>query len=247
MEIIPAIDIRGGRCVRLVQGDYARETVFGDDPVAMVKRWVGQGARWLHVVDLDGAKEGRPVNDELVRRIVRESGADVQVAGGVRDAAAIDRWAEAGAARIVLGTLAVEQPYAVEAAVQRHGERIAVAVDVKGGRAAVKGWLETSDTPAAEFMRATARRGVRHFIYTDISRDGMLQHIDFEALRAMLGALAETGTQSRMIYSGGVTSVEDIIALAQHDLEGAIVGRALYDGRIDLPQAVLALSTGDGT
>jgi phosphoribosylformimino-5-aminoimidazole carboxamide ribotide isomerase len=247
MEIIPAIDIRGGRCVRLVQGDYGRETVFGDDPVAMAKRWVASGARRLHVVDLDGAKEGRPVNDDLVGRIVRESGADVQVAGGVRDAAAIDRWAAAGAARIVLGTVAVEQPDAVAAAVARHGDKIAVAVDVKGGKAAVRGWLETSETPAADFVRATARRGVRHFIYTDISRDGMMQHIDFEALHAMLQVLADTGTSARMIYSGGVTSIQDIIALSTHDLEGAIVGRALYDGRIDLQQAILALATGDGT
>jgi len=247
MEIIPAIDIRGGRCVRLVQGDYARETVFGDDPVAMAKRWVSLGARWLHVVDLDGAKDGRPVNDAIVARIVRESGADVQVAGGVRDAAAIDRWTRAGAARVVLGTLAVEQPDAVEAAVVRHGEKIAVAVDVKDGKAAVKGWLETSGTSPADFLREMARRGVRHFVYTDISRDGMLQHIDFAALEAMLAVLRETGTPARMVYSGGVTSIPDVVALASHNLEGAIVGRALYDGSLDLEQALLALATGDGT
>jgi phosphoribosylformimino-5-aminoimidazole carboxamide ribotide isomerase len=247
MEIIPAIDIRGGKCVQLVQGDYGRETVFGDDPVAMAHRWVTQGARRLHVVDLDGAKEGRPVNDALVRRIVRECGADVQVAGGVRDAGAIDQWAQAGAMRIVLGTLAVREPDAVSAAVRAHGERIAVAVDVKDGKPATEGWLGTGDGRADDFVRAMALREVRHFIYTDVSRDGMMQHIDFAALHAMLGVLIDTGTPAQMIYSGGVTAIADVVALAEHDLEGVIIGTALYDRSISLPDAIAALATGDGT
>ncbi|HYM16334.1 MAG TPA: 1-(5-phosphoribosyl)-5-[(5-phosphoribosylamino)methylideneamino]imidazole-4-carboxamide isomerase [Dehalococcoidia bacterium] len=247
MELIPAIDIRGGRCVRLVQGDYGRETVFSDDPLAVALSWVRQGARWLHVVDLDGAREGHPVNDALVRRIVQESGADVQVAGGVRGAAAIDRWVEAGAARVVLGTLAVEWPDAVAVAVAAHGDRIAVALDVKDGRAAAKGWLETSQMPIAELLGQVVDAGVRHLIYTDISRDGMMSHVDFAALDAVRDALAAAGGHAGLVYSGGVTSITDIIALAQHDLEGVIVGRALYDGSIDLPQALLALATGDGT
>ncbi len=247
MEIIPAIDIRGGKCVRLVQGDYGRETVFGDDPLAMAQRWVEQGARRLHVVDLDGAKEGRPVNDAVVREIVRECGADVQVAGGVRDAAAIDRWAEAGAMRIVLGTLAVREPDAVSAAVRKHGERVAVAVDVKDGKPATEGWLGTGDGSAEDFVRAMALSDVRHFIYTDVSRDGMRQHIDFAALHTMLGVLAETGTPAEMVYSGGVTSIADVVALAEHELEGVIIGTALYDGGIRLRAAIAALATGDGT
>ncbi len=129
MEIIPAIDIRGGRCVQLVQGDYARETVYGDDPVAMAKRWASMGATSIHIVDLDGAREGQPVNDNAVRRIIAEAGVRVQVAGGIRDLDAIDRWAESGAGRIVLGTLAVEQPDVVAEATRRHGDRIAIAVD----------------------------------------------------------------------------------------------------------------------
>jgi phosphoribosylformimino-5-aminoimidazole carboxamide ribotide isomerase len=247
MELIPAIDIRGGKCVRLVQGDYARETVFSDDPVATAKQWAEQGAARIHVVDLDAAREGRPVNDGVIRRIVAGSGAAVQVAGGVRDAAAIDRWADAGAARIVIGTLAVEQPAAIEAAVAKHGGRIAIAIDVKAGRPATKGWLESGDASAEDLVRDLAVRGARHFIYTDISRDGLMQHLDYTSLRRMLDVLAATGTPSTLIYSGGVTSIEDVIALDEYGLEGAIVGRALYDGRIDLRAALDALTTGNGT
>ena len=247
MEIIPAIDIRGGRCVQLVQGDYARETVYGDDPIAMAKRWAREGATRIHVVDLDGAREGRPVNDGAVRRIIDEAGLQVQVAGGIRDLDAIDRWAAAGAARIVLGTLAVEQPDAVTEATRRHGDRIAIAVDARDGRAAVKGWLETSETPVDDFVRDMTRREARHFIYTDIARDGMLQHLDFNAVHHLLAVLEDTGTPSTLIYSGGVTSIEDIVALNEHALEGAIVGTALYDGRLDLRAALDVLFTGDGT
>lgn len=247
MDIIPAIDIRAGRCVQLVQGDYGRETVFGDDPVAMARRWVEQGARRLHVVDLDAAKEGRPVNDAIVRRIVSEAAVPVQVAGGVRDAASIQRWADAGASRIVIGTLAVEQPDAIAAAVIEHGNKIAVAIDVRDGKVATKGWLETSGMATEEFVQAMVQRGVRHFIYTDISRDGMLQHIDFAAPKRMLEVLAGTPAGAGLIYSGGVTSIEDVVALNQYGLEGAIIGTALYDGRIDLGEALDVLVTGDGT
>lgn len=251
VEIIPAVDIRGGRCVQLVQGDFARETVFGDDPVEMAKRWAAQGARRLHIVDLDGAKEGRPVNDTVVRRIIEESGAPVQVAGGVRDAAAIEQWVEAGADRVVIGTLAVEQPQVVEDAVGRHGsERIAAAVDARGGRAAVKGWTATSDAPVGEFIREMARRGVRHFIYTEIARDGMLEHPNVDVLPELISLLVVAGIADvddvcPLVYSGGVTTVEDIVRLADYDIEGAIVGTALYDGRIDLRAAQRALAVGD--
>ena len=249
MDIIPAIDIRGGKCVQLQQGDYARETVYGVDPVAMAQHWHAQGASRLHIVDLDAAKEGRPVNDAVIRRIVNllRSEVSVQVAGGVRDHNAIHRWIDSGADRVVVGTLAVEHPEVVEKAMEKHQAKIAVAVDAKGGKAAVKGWLETSDTAVEPFIADMARRGVRHFIYTDTSRDGMLQHLDFDLVHRLLQVLADTGTPARLIYSGGVTSVEDVVALSQHDLEVAIVGTALYDGRIDLEMARMALATGDGT
>ncbi|MDE3094520.1 MAG: 1-(5-phosphoribosyl)-5-[(5-phosphoribosylamino)methylideneamino]imidazole-4-carboxamide isomerase [Chloroflexota bacterium] len=249
MDLMPAIDIRGGRCVRLVQGDYGRETVFGDDPLAMAQRWVAQGARRLHVVDLDAAKDGRPVNAALIARIIAETGARVQVAGGPRDAAAFDRWADAGADRIVTGTLAVQQPDIVEAAARRHPGKIAAAVDARGGRVAIKGWLETSDLQVAEFIRDMVRRGVAHFIYTDISRDGTMAHPDFEAFARVLddsGLRAEGGEEAPVIYSGGITSVGDIARLAtEFSIEGVIVGRALYDGRIDLRAAQRVLVSGD--
>jgi phosphoribosylformimino-5-aminoimidazole carboxamide ribotide isomerase len=250
MDIIPAIDIRGGRCVRLVQGDYDRETVFGVDPIAMAMHWASQGATRLHVVDLDAAKEGRPVNDAIIRRIVMEAQIPVQVAGGVRDHAAIHRWADCGADRIVVGTLAVEQPGEVERAMVKHRDKIAVAVDARGGKVAVKGWLETSALPVAAFIRDMAARGVRRFIYTDIDRDGMMEHPDFDELGAIAAVVGEVTAHAAdapapLILGGGITSVEDIVALSQYDVEGVITGRALYDGRIDLRAAQRALAVGD--
>lgn len=257
MDIIPAIDIRNGKCVRLVQGDYDRETVFGVDPIAMAVHWASQGATRLHVVDLDAAKEGRPVNDAIIRRIVMEAQIPVQVAGGVRDHAAIHRWADCGADRIVVGTLAVEQPAEVERAMVKHRDKIAVAVDARGGKVAVKGWLETSALPVAEFIRDMASRGVQRFIYTDIDRDGTMQHPDFDELGAIAAVVSDAvaGSATRpshpgeapapLILGGGITSVEDIVALSQYDVEGVITGRALYDGRIDLRAAQRALAVGD--
>lgn len=258
MDILPAIDIRGGKCVQLKQGDYARETVYGVDPVAMAQHWHSQGATRLHIVDLDAAKEGRPVNDGVIRRIVTtlRGAVSVQVAGGVRDHNAVHRWVESGADRVVIGTWAVEDPDGIQKAMEKHQDKIAVAVDARGGKAAVKGWLETSDTLVDAFITDMAHRGVRHFIYTDIARDGMLEHLDFTILHDLLWLLLNPATQApepaiaepaSLIYSGGVTSIEDVIALNQHPLEGAIIGTALYDGRIDLEQALAALATGDGT
>jgi phosphoribosylformimino-5-aminoimidazole carboxamide ribotide isomerase len=256
VDIIPAIDIRGGRCVRLEQGDYDRETVFGVDPVAMAVHWASQGAARLHVVDLDAAKEGRPVNDAIIKRIVTEAGVPVQVAGGVRDHAAIHRWADCGADRIVIGTLAAQEPAEIDRAMVRHRDKIAVSVDARGGKVAVKGWLETTELSVPEFIRDMAARGVRHFIYTDIDRDGLMAHPDFDELGAVARVVAEATEQaeqrsgsddepSPIILGGGITSVDDIVALSQFDIEGVITGRALYDGRIDLRAAQRALAVGD--
>jgi phosphoribosylformimino-5-aminoimidazole carboxamide ribotide isomerase len=250
MELIPAIDIRGGKCVQLVQGDYERETVYGVDPVAMAMHWASQGATRLHVVDLDAARDGRPVNDAVMRRIVAAIDIPVQVAGGVRDHSAIHRWAEAGVDRIIIGTLAVESPAEVERAMTKHRDKISIAVDARGGMAAVKGWLETSNTPVETFVRRMAGIGARYFIYTDISRDGMLGHPDFAAVPAIVELVASSAEREPdapvpLVYSGGVTSVEDVESLAQHELEGVIIGTALYDGRIDLRAAQRALSVGD--
>ena len=242
MDVIPAIDIRGGRCVRLgAHGDYERETVYGVDPVAIAQHWAGLGATRLHVVDLDAAKEGRPVNDALIRRIVTELSIRVQVAGGVRDHAAIHRWADAGADRIVVGTLAVEQPEIVEKAMVKHRDKVSVAVDARGGKAAVKGWLQTTDTSVEPFILDMARRGVQHFVYTDIGREGLAQHPDFAHVEDVARVVADaTGAPNGfvpMIYSGGVTSSDDIAALARLNIEGAISGTALYDGSMTLQAA----------
>jgi phosphoribosylformimino-5-aminoimidazole carboxamide ribotide isomerase len=249
MDLIPAIDIRGGNAVQLVQGDYERETVFGDDPEAMALRWIGEGARRLHIVDLDGAKAGHPVNDKPIAAIAQASRPfiRVQVAGGVRDAAAIDRWVETGADRVVVGTMAVEQPDAVEAAIRKHGDKIAIALDVRDGKPATRGWLGSGDESADAFLRDMVRRGAMHFIYTDIARDGMLQHLDFNELRRVIDVLDGTGAPATLIYSGGVTSVEDVVALNEFGIEGAIIGTALYDGRLEFKRALRALATGDGT
>ncbi len=242
MDVIPAIDIRGGKCVQLKQGDYARETVYGVDPVAMAQHWVSQGARRLHVVDLDAARDGGPGNEAIVARIVRQAGVPVQVAGGVRDHVAIHRWIDSGAQRVVIGTLAIEQPDVVEKAMVKHGDKIAIAIDARGGKAAVKGWLETSERTVEAIVLDLTARGARHFIYTDIARDGMLEHLDAAGFKQVVDTVRGANADSSLIYSGGVTSNEDLLALRPYDLVGAITGTALYDGRIDLAEAQLALA-----
>lgn len=249
MDVIPAIDIRDGRCVRLgAHGDYERETVYGVDPVAIAQHWAGLGATRLHVVDLDAAKEGRPVNDALIRRIVTELSIRVQVAGGVRDHAAIHRWADAGADRIVIGTLAVEHPELIEKAMVKHQDKISIAVDARGGKAAVKGWLEVTDTTVEPFIRDMAQRGARHFVYTDIGREGTMQHPDFGHVESIARVVADAAESpdgyAPMIYSGGITSIDDIATLARFNIEGVISGTALYDGSIDLGAAQAAALPG---
>lgn len=236
-EVIPAVDIRGGRCVRLYQGDYERETVFSADPVATALRWAEAGAPRLHVVDLDGARDG-PENASCIERIVRESPIPVQVGGGIRSADAAARWLDrAGADRVILGTLAFVDRAAVGGLAARYGGRVVVALDVREGLVRTRGWLDSSGTTAAEALRALAALGVQRFLYTNIARDGTLEGPDLEGIGALLAA-APPGV--RVIASGGVSSVEDVDALARLPLEGVIVGRALYDGRIDLEGALEA-------
>ena len=241
MEVIPAIDLRGGRCVRLVQGDYDRELVFSDDPVAVARRWAEQGAPRLHVVDLDGAREGRPVNDDVVRHIIDAVDAPVQVAGGVRDLDAVERWLAAGAGRVVLGTAVVREPQLAAEAVRRHGERIVVSIDARDGFVAVEGWTEATELRAEDLLRQLAELGVGRFVYTDISVDGTLTAPNFAAIEAMVRA-----TPARIIAAGGIATVGLLVRLAGAGVEGAIVGRALYDGRVDLPEALAAVRSARG-
>jgi phosphoribosylformimino-5-aminoimidazole carboxamide ribotide isomerase len=240
--VYPAIDIRGGRVVRLAQGDYGRETVHDPDPVEAARRWIAQTARVLHVVDLDGARSGRPENLDAVRRIA-SLGVPVQFGGGLRDAAAIDAALDAGAERIVLGTAAVRDPDLVGRAVEAHGDRVAVALDVRGGRVAVGGWLERSDAAPAELLAAMAARGARRFLYTPIEVDGTLDGPVLDGLSGIAEAASRVG--AAVIYSGGIGSLDDLRRLAGLGLpsvEGVIVGRALYEERFTVSEGQAALA-----
>jgi phosphoribosylformimino-5-aminoimidazole carboxamide ribotide isomerase len=237
--LYPAIDIRDGRAVRLLRGDYERETVYDADPLEAARRWVGQGARYLHVVDLDGAREGAPRNLEHVARIASEAGAPVQVGGGLRDAESFLAALEAGAARAILGTGALERPALVEELVAEHGDRVVVSVDARGGRVAIAGWEKHTEIEPAELVASLSTRGVGRFVYTPVEVDGTMLGPGLEDLRNVAAA-----TQAELIYSGGVGELADLAALRDlglSNLGGAIVGRALYEGRFDVGagQAVL--------
>ena len=231
MLVIPAIDLRGGRCVRLYQGDYARETVVGDDPVAMARHWQAAGARLLHVVDLDGAREGRPVQLDLVGRICAALAIPVELGGGPRTADDVAAMLAAGASRVILGTVALEQPALVVAMLEQYGpERIVLGLDARDGRVASRGWLETSEVEATVLARRMAAAGVRTVIYTDIGRDGTLSGPSVAVTAALAAA---SGLE--VIASGGIARREDLAALAvRPGIVGAIVGRALYTGDLRL-------------
>ena len=237
MEVIPAIDLRAGRCVRLYQGDYDRETVFSDDPVEVATRWASLGAARLHVVDLDGAREGASANLDVVRRIAAAVSLPVQVGGGIRTAEAASAALDAGAHRVIVGTAAVRDPdLAPELCAELGADRVVVSVDARDGYVAVQGWTEGSDTTAAALVRRMEGRGVRRFMYTDIARDGTLEGPNFAAIERLLG---ETG--AHLIAAGGVTTVDDLLRLRDMGLEGAIVGRAIYTGDLDLEEALEAV------
>jgi phosphoribosylformimino-5-aminoimidazole carboxamide ribotide isomerase len=237
--LYPAIDIRDGRAVRLAQGDYERETAYDDDPVAAARRWERAGARWLHVVDLDGAREGAPVNLDHVRRIVAAVGIPIQLGGGLRDSGKVEEAISTGVERIVLGTAAVRDPELAEAIASAHGERVVASVDARGGLAAAQGWTEESGLGAAEAVRQLSERGLSRFVFTPIEVDGLMEGPDLDQLEAVAKA-----TDAEIIYSGGIGSVEDLRALAEmglSNLGGAIVGRALYEGRFGVEEAQAAL------
>jgi len=236
MEVIPAVDIRGGRCVRLYQGDYDRETVFSEDPVAMARRWERLRAPRLHVVDLDGARAGQPVNDRVIERLLATVEVPVQVAGGIRQLDVISRYLEMGADRVILGTAAVHDQPLVGRACTSFPAAIVVAVDARRGRVATAGWREASGETPEGLMRRLAEMGVPRFIFTDISRDGTLRGPNFTAIGRLVRAF-----RTPVIASGGVTTVEHLRRLAKLGVEGAIVGRALYDGGLELEEALAAV------
>jgi phosphoribosylformimino-5-aminoimidazole carboxamide ribotide isomerase len=237
--LYPAIDIRDGKAVRLTQGDYDRETAYEDDPVVAARRWADGGARWLHVVDLDGARAGEPVNLEHVRRIVAAVGIPVQLGGGLRDSKKVEEAFSSGVERVVLGTAAVRDPDLAGALAAVHGDRVIGSVDARSGRAAAEGWTESSELSASEVVAALAERGIHRFVYTPVDVDGLMEGPDLDSLREVAGA-----ADGELIYSGGVGSLEDLRAIAGlglENVEGVIVGRALYEGRFDVGEAQAAL------
>jgi phosphoribosylformimino-5-aminoimidazole carboxamide ribotide isomerase len=240
MEIIPAIDLKSGLCVRLYQGDYQQETVFSDDPLSVALAWQEQGAPRLHLVDLDGAAGGVPVNLDVITSIIQNLTIPVQVGGGIRDMATAESLFAAGAARVVIGTAAVENPSLVEDLCRKHGsQRVIVAVDAKDGLVAIKGWLETTGVTAQDLVERMALLGVRRILYTDISRDGTLTEPNFEANADLVRT-----TDMAVLASGGIATLDHILRLVDTGAEGAILGRALYTEAISLREAI---EVGSGT
>ena len=236
MEVIPAIDLIDGRCVRLYQGDYSRETVYSDDPVEVALRWERLGARRIHVVDLDGARAGSPQNLDVISRIADAVRLPVQMGGGVRTIESVREVIDSGVDRVMLGTVAVRDPAIVTSACEQFGaETILVAIDSRDGNVAVSGWTDGSETSATDLLRLMMDAGVRTFLCTDISRDGTLAGPDYDLMRSLV-AIAGNG----VIAAGGIASIDHLRDLAYIGVGGAVIGRALYTGDIDLAEAVSA-------
>lgn len=237
MEVIPAIDLRHGKCVRLYQGDYDRETVFSEDPVAVAWRWQSQGAPRFHLVDLDGAAQGELRNLPAIEAIANRVRLPIQVGGGVRRLEVVEQLFNLGIDRVILGTAALEDSVLVREACQKSGERIIVSIDAKDGYVASHGWRKKSQVTAIELIEQMTVLGVRRFIYTDIARDGTLTSPNFEAIKELVAK-----TSLPIIASGGVASISHLQRLSQIGVEAVIVGQALYTGNLDLRQAIEAVS-----
>ena len=236
MNLYPAIDLKDGSCVRLVQGDMARATVFNTDPAAQARAFAAAGFRWLHLVDLNGAFAGRPVNGSAVDAILQAVKLPAQLGGGIRDLATIERWLARGIRRVILGTLAVRDPALVKDACRRFPGQVALGIDARGGKVAVEGWAAVSEMTALDLAQAFEDAGAAAIIYTDIDRDGLLQGVNVDATAALAAKI-----KTPVIASGGVASLADLAALkaaASSGIEGAIIGRALYDGRVDAAAAL---------
>jgi len=237
--LYPAIDIRGGQAVRLLQGDYERETTYDADPVDAAARWAGEGAEFLHVVDLDGAKAGEPRNLEAIKRIAGAVECPIQVGGGLRGMQAVGAALEAGAARVVIGTAALRDPEFLAAALEKHGERVVVSVDARDGKVSLAGWTETTDRDVADAVAELSDRGAGRFLCTEIEVDGTMEGPALDELNRIAAA-----TPAQVIASGGVGDLTHLKALAHGaapNIEGAIVGRALYERRFTVAEAIAAL------
>lgn len=237
--IYPAIDILGGKCVRLVQGDYSQETVYNDSPLNVARAWEEQGGKFLHLVDLDGAKAGRPVNEAMIGEIAAQVNVPVQVGGGLRTISDVERLLSLGVSRVIIGTAAIEDRTFTEEVLGKYGDKVAIGIDARDGYVATRGWLETSEVQAEILAKELASKGAETFIFTDISRDGMMQGPNIDAIVSLAKASGRS-----VIASGGVTKLDDLKALSEHRLDGvggAIVGKALYTGSIRLTEAVNAI------
>lgn len=235
MQIWPAIDLRGGRCVRLEQGDYQRETIFGDDPAEMAKQWADTGAAQLHLVDLDGARGGEAGNRTAVRAILDAISIPCELGGGIRDEETIRDWLDAGVSRLVVGTRALREPGWFLSMCERFPNKLALGLDARNGRVATDGWLETSDVDAVDFAGQFQDKPVAAIIYTDIAKDGMMAGPNFGAVAAMNEAV-----ETPVIASGGVTTASDVQRLAEIGVAGCIIGRTLYDGKLTIAEAIRA-------
>ena len=233
MEIIPAIDLKGGRCVRLYQGDYSRETIFSDNPVEVARHWQSLGAQRLHIVDLDGAAKGKPQHSLIIESIAHSVQVPLQLGGGLRSIDAIAQAFDLGVARVIIGTAAIEDQTLVQEACRRFGNLIIVGIDARDGYVATRGWKEGTKVTATELAWRMTHVGVGRFIYTDIARDGTLTEPNFDAIAELVKQV-----EVPVIAAGGISSIEHLERLSQIEVEGAIVGRALYTGNIDLKRAL---------
>ena len=235
MYIYPAIDLYGGKVVRLFKGDYTQMTVYSDDPVGVARDFAAAGASRIHLVDLEGAKTGKPANLSAIAKIIEATGLFAEVGGGIRDMETVESYLAIGVSRVILGTAAVRNPDFLKAALGKYGEKIAVGVDLKGGFVAIKGWTETSERKAGDFFEKMQTLGVKTIICTDISRDGAMKGSNLNLYRDLSARF-----DIELIASGGVSSMEDVTALAAMGLHGAIIGKAYYVGAVDLKEAVEA-------
>lgn len=231
MIIFPAIDLRNGNAVRLTQGDYNKETVYSNSPEEVAKEWASKGAKYLHMVDLDGAKTGVSKNETFIETIAKQASIPVQVGGGIRSLEVVDKYLSAGVARTIIGTAAITDPDFLKAAIEKHAGKIAVSIDARNGYVATDGWTKDSTTKAIDLVRELEQLGLKTIVYTDILKDGMLKGPNFEELETINKA-----TSMDVIASGGISSKEDIVKLQSMNMYGAIVGKALYDGRLELEE-----------
>jgi len=236
MEIIPAIDLRGGKCVRLYQGDYSQQIIFDDEPVVVALKWYSQGARWLHVIDLDGAATGEPRNLAVVEEIIKDSGLLVELGGGIRREDIAEELLHKGVSRVILGTSVVEKPELVEKLCRRFGEAVVVSLDARDGKVAIHGWQRDTVIDVLQLSREMVKLGVKRFIYTDIRRDGTLTEPNFDMVSKLLAEVSVP-----IIASGGISKPEHLQRLKALGVEGAIIGKALYTGDIDLYEAIASI------